>query len=135
MVMTSPILQLPREGAKFRVEMDALDVAMGTMLSQSINGSEWHLVAFPSETLGEHEANYLTYNKELLVIVRSVPEWRHILLSGEQPFEILTDHRNLVYYRDPQRLSRRQARCQYNYRTMSLQLNTYWEKETTWQMN
>src|ERR1700730_12354334 len=109
MVMTSPILQLPREGAKFRVEMDALDVAMGTMLSQSINGSEWHLVAFPSETLGEHEANYLTYNKELLVIVRSVPEWRHILLSGEQPFEILTDHRNLVYYRDPQRLLRRQA--------------------------
>src|ERR1700719_5365249 len=36
-------------------------------------------------------------------------EWRHILLSGEPPFEILTDHRNLVYYRDPQRLSRRQA--------------------------
>src|ERR1700726_1284281 len=34
MVMTSPILQLPREGAKFRVETDASDVAMGVMLSQ-----------------------------------------------------------------------------------------------------
>src|ERR1700731_3147504 len=109
MVMTSPILQLPREGAKFRVETDTLDVAMGTMLSQSINGSKWHPVAFQSKTLREHEANYLTYDKELLVIVRAVQEWRHILLSGEQPFEILMDHRNLVYYRDPQRLSWRQA--------------------------
>ena len=109
MVMTSPILQLPREGAKFRVETDTLDVAMGTMLSQSINGSKWHPVAFQSKTLREHEVNYLTYDKELLAIVRVTQEWRHILLSGEQPFEILTDHRNLVYYRDPQRLSWRQA--------------------------
>src|ERR1700731_1355381 len=109
MVMTSPILQLPREGAKFRVETDALDVAMGAMLSQSINRSEWHPVTFQSKMLGEHKANYSTYDKELLAIVRAVQEWRHILLSGEQPFEILTDHRNLVYYRDPQKLSRRQA--------------------------
>src|ERR1700731_448334 len=109
MVTTSPILQLPREGAKFRVETDTLDVATGVMLSQSINGSEWHPVAFQLKTLGEHEANYSTYDKELLAIVRAVQEWRHILLSGEQPFEILTDHRNLVYYRDPQRLLRRQA--------------------------
>ena len=65
---------------------------------------------FPSKTLGEHKANYSTYDKELLAIVRAVQEWRHILLSGEQPFEILMDHRNLVYYRDPQRLSQRQAR-------------------------
>src|SRR6202045_279423 len=110
MVTTSPILQLPREGAKFLVEMDALDVAMGVMLSQSINGSEWHPVAFQSKTLGEHKANYSTYDKELLAIVRAVQEWRHILLSREQPFEILTDHWNLVYYRDPQRLLWRQAR-------------------------
>src|ERR1700731_3044402 len=59
--------------------------------------------------LGEHKANYSTYNKELLAIVRAVQEWRDILLSGEQLFEILTDHRNLVYYRDLQRLLRRQA--------------------------
>ena len=109
MVTTSPILQLPREGAKFRVETDALDVAMGAMLSQSINRSEWHPVAFQSKMLGEHEANYSMYDKELLVIVRAMQEWRHILLSGEQPFEILTDHRNLVYYRDPQKLLQRQA--------------------------
>ena len=96
MVMTSPILQLPREGVKFRVETDASDIATGMMLSQSINGSEWHPVAFQSKMLGEHKVNYSTYDKELLVIVRVVQEWRHILLSREQPFEILTDHRNLV---------------------------------------
>jgi len=95
--MTSPILQLPKEGAKFRIETDASDVATGAMLSQSINGSKWHPVGFQLKTLGEHEANYSTYDKELLAIVRAVQEWRHILLSGEQPFEILTDHRNLMY--------------------------------------
>ena len=73
--MTSPILQLLKEGAKFRVETDASDVAMGAMLSQSIDGSKWHLVAFQSKMLGEHEANYSTYNKELLAIVRAVQEW------------------------------------------------------------
>src|ERR1700731_2670445 len=109
MVMTSLILQLLREGAKFRVEMDESDVAMGTMLSQLINRSEWHPVAFQSKMLGEHKVNYSTYNKELLAIVRATQEWRHILLSGEQLFEILTDHRNLVYYRDPQRLLQKQA--------------------------
>ena len=96
--MTSLILQLPREGAKFRVKTDVSDVATGAMLSQSIDGSEWHLVAFQSKTLGEHEANYSTYDKELLAIVRAIQEWQHVLLSGEQLFEILTDHRNLVYY-------------------------------------
>src|ERR1700726_3479800 len=107
--MTSLILQLPREGAKFRVKTDVSDVATGAMLSQLIDGSEWHPVAFQSKMLGEHEVNYSTYNKKLLAIVRVVQEWQHVLLSGEQPFEILTDHRNLVYYRDPQRLSWRQA--------------------------
>ena len=71
---------------------------MEAMLSQSIDRSEWHLVGFQLKMLGEHEVNYSTYDKELLVIVRMLQEWQHILLSGEQPFEILTDHRNLVYY-------------------------------------
>ena len=79
------------------------------MLLQSIEGGEWHLVAFQSKTLGEHKVNYLTYNKELLAIVRALQEWQHVLLSGEQPFKILTNHQNLVYYRDPQKLSRGQA--------------------------
>ena len=64
-----------REGAKFRVETDASDVATGVMLSQSIDGSEWHPVAFQLKMLGEHEANYSTYNKELLAIVRAIQEW------------------------------------------------------------
>src|ERR1700720_3914641 len=70
---------------------------------------KWHPVAFQSKTLGEHEVNYSTHDKELLTILRALQEWRHVLLSGEQPFEVLTDHRNLVYFKDPQRLSRRQA--------------------------
>ena len=74
LVMTSPILQLPKEGAKFRVETDASDITMGAMLSQLINRSEWHPVAFQSKTLGEHEVNYLTYDKELLAIVRAIQE-------------------------------------------------------------
>ena len=36
--------------------------------------------------------------------------WRHLLLGARQTFEIWTDHQNLQYFRQPQKLNCRQAR-------------------------
>jgi hypothetical protein len=36
-------------------------------------------------------------------------EWRSLLISTSEPFEIHTNHRNLTYFRDPQKLTRRQV--------------------------
>jgi transposase InsO family protein len=58
----------------------------------------------------EAERNYEIYDKEMLAIIRSLEDWRHYLEGLPQPFTIVTDHRNLEYWRTAQNLSRRQAR-------------------------
>ena len=49
---------------------------------------------------------------ELAAVIFALQEWRHYLLDAKHPFEILTDHQNLIYFKRPQDLSRRQARWQ-----------------------
>jgi hypothetical protein len=45
----------------------------------------------------------------MLAIMRALDEWRSLLIGTRRPFEIHTDHRNLTYFRDPQKLTSRQA--------------------------
>jgi hypothetical protein len=40
----------------------------------------------------------------------ALDEWRPYLLHAAEPFEIWTDHKNLAYFRQPQKLNGRQAR-------------------------
>ena len=54
--------------------------------------------------------NYEIWDKELLAIINALKEWRHYLIGTEAPFQIWTDHKNLEYFRKPQKLNRRQAR-------------------------
>jgi hypothetical protein len=55
------------------------------------------------------QRNYQVYDKEFLAIMHSLTEWRKYLLGAKQTVEIITDHRNLEYYRKPQNLTRQQA--------------------------
>jgi predicted transcriptional regulator len=55
------------------------------------------------------QRNYQVYDKELLAVMHSLTEWWKYLLGAKEPINIVTDHRNLEYYRQPQNLSRRQA--------------------------
>ena len=56
------------------------------------------------------ERNYPIHDKELLSVIRALQEWRHLLEGAKHQFEILNDHRNLVYFATSQNLNRRQAR-------------------------
>ncbi|KAF7762581.1 hypothetical protein Agabi119p4_9174 [Agaricus bisporus var. burnettii] len=60
--------------------------------------------------LSEAERNYEIYDKELLAIIKALKLWRHYLLDAKEQFEIWTDHENLKYFREPQKLNARQAR-------------------------
>jgi len=40
----------------------------------------------------------------------ALEEWRQYLLGAKEVFEIFTDHKNLEYFRKPQKLNWRQAR-------------------------
>ncbi len=50
------------------------------------------------------------YDKELLAIIDALLVWRKYLLGAKHVFEIWTDHLNLLFYRQPQNLTRWQAR-------------------------
>lgn len=56
------------------------------------------------------ERNYEIYNKEMLTIIHALEDWRHYLEGLPQPFDIISDHRNLQYWHTAQNLTRRQAR-------------------------
>jgi hypothetical protein len=49
---------------------------------------KWHPVAFYSKSLNDVQRNYVIHDKEILVIVRALEEWRHFLEGAQHPVEI-----------------------------------------------
>ena len=70
----------------------------------------WRPVVFLSKSLNETERNYEIHDKEMLVIVRGLEAWRHLLEGAQFKFKIWTDHKNLEYFMKAQKLNKRQAR-------------------------
>jgi hypothetical protein len=99
---------LPNEEGTFCVEVNASNVGTGAVLSQEQQG-KWHPVAFMSKSLLDAERNYKIYDKELLAIIKALKVWRHYLVHARNQFEIWTNHENLKYFREPQKLNARQA--------------------------
>ena len=56
------------------------------------------------------ELNYFIHDKELLAIVRALEEREPELLSLQEPFLVVTDHRALASFMTKQKLNARQAR-------------------------
>jgi hypothetical protein len=89
--------------------VDSSNFANGDIISQLIDG-HWRPIAFRSQSLNPAQRNYEIYDKELLAIIEALREWHHYLLGHH--FEIWTDHQNLTYFREAQKINRRQA-CWY----------------------
>ena len=110
---STPVLRMPTDEGKYRVEADSSDFATGAVLSQEQEG-KWWPIAYMSKSLNSVERNYDIYDKELLAIVRALDEWSQYLRGTPQRFEILTDHKNLQYFQTQCKLNRRQARWPYS---------------------
>ena len=83
---------------KLRVEVNTLDYATGSVLSIEGEDGKWRLVTFLSKSLNEIKRNYEIYDKEMLVIIRELEAWRHLLEGAQFKFEIWMDHKNLKYF-------------------------------------
>ena len=105
-----PVLAAPDIDKKIRMEVDASDYATGGVLLMECKDGLWRPVAFLSKLLNETERNYEIHDKEMLVIVRGLEAWRHLLEGAQFKFEIWTDYKNLEYFMKAQKLNRRQAR-------------------------
>ena len=99
------MLAIPSDHGHFRIETDASDFAMGAILSQQSEDGLWRPVAFISKSLNDAERNYEIYDKEMLAIMHAFYEWLQYLKGTKYPIEVLTDHKNLTYFRKLQNLN------------------------------
>ena len=106
----APILALWHEDRFTVLEADCAGYSMGGCLSQYDPQGRLRPIAYFSKKLSPAECNYDIHDKELLVIVRCLEEWRGELVGLTQPFVILSDHRNLQYFMTSRKLSERQVR-------------------------
>ena len=106
-----PVLMMPDLTRPFQIETDASKYATGAVLTQLGPDGERHPISFISKTLSPTERNYeIIYDRELLAIIRALKEWRHYIQGSTHSTTILSDHKNLMYYREVKNLTRRQAR-------------------------
>ena len=89
---------------------DASLTASGGILMQKDFNGDLHPCAYHSATFAPAEWNYDIYDRELLAVIQALKEWRHYLTGTEHPVTVITDHKNLGYFKQPQNLSYWQAR-------------------------
>ncbi len=91
------------------IKTDVSDRVITGILSQKHPDGEWYPVAFFSKTMTLAECNYEIYDKKILVIVRSLQEWRPELERTHSQIQIFTNHKSLEYFMTTKELTARQA--------------------------
>jgi hypothetical protein len=105
-VTSKPILTQPILMDQFDLEVDASGFTVGTVLLQKKADSKKYPVAYYSVTLNATEHNYDIYNLKVLAIVKALQHWRYLLAGAPHKTCIFSEHMNLQYWRNPQKISR-----------------------------
>ena len=108
-LISAPVLALPQDKGRWKVETDASNLATSGVLSQQQEDGTWRVVDYISKALTAAEKNYDVYDKEFLAVIRAMRKWRAYLIGVEETIEIWTDHVNLQYFQKPQKLKPRQV--------------------------
>ncbi|KAK1793770.1 hypothetical protein P4O66_001506 [Electrophorus voltai] len=105
----APILRHPAPTVPFIVEADTSNIGVRAALSQRCQGDKLHPMAYFSKKLSPMEQNYGIGEYKLLTIKLALEEWRHSLEDSNNPFLVITDHRNLEYMHAARQLNPRQV--------------------------
>ena len=97
---------MPDHTKPFQIEMDASKYVTESVLTQLDSNRARHPVSFISKTLSQAERNYDIYDRELLAIIQALEEWRHYIQGSPHTTIILSDHKNLTYFREAKKLNR-----------------------------
>jgi len=97
-ITSAPTLTFPSRSGLFCLECDASNFTTGAILSQQQEDGLFHLIGFMSKSFSDMEQNYQIHDKEMLVIMHALEEWRHFLEGSNQKFKIHMDHKNLSYF-------------------------------------
>ena len=96
---SAPILTHVDPQKPFIIEVNTLDFALGSILSQQGDDEKLHPVFFYSRKFDTLEINYEIHDKELLAIVDSFAQWRHFLEGSPHKFIVFSDHKSRAYFR------------------------------------
>jgi hypothetical protein len=109
-ILDNPSVKQPDLNKPFFLQVDASAFATGAILTQNDERGKHLAVGFHSQTFNEAEQNYDIHDRELLAVFRGLTHHHHLLLSSPFLVTVLTDHKNLKYYRHPQHINQRIAR-------------------------
>jgi len=109
-MITEPILQHFDPERPVTIETDSSDYAIGAICSQPDEKGTLHPVAYYSRKLKDPERNYDIHDKELLAMVEALRKWDTYCKTTGPKITILTDHKNLEYWKTKKDLNLRQAR-------------------------
>src|SRR3984885_6630266 len=104
-----PVLRTSDWEKQFIMETDASGYALGAVLMQEFEDG-LHPIAFHSRSLLPAECNYDAHDKELAAVVYGFKCARPFLLGAKHAIRVRTDHKNLQYFQQPQKINGRQAR-------------------------
>ena len=104
-VTSKPVLAHPELDKQFEVEVDTSGFALGAVLLQKKADGKKHPIAYYLSTLNAAEHNYDIYELEYLAIHRVMMHWQHFLVGSPHKVIIHSNHQNLMYWKDPQKLS------------------------------
>ena len=77
---------------------EGINCNTGGVLSMKCEDEQWRLIVYLSKYLNKIEKSYEIHNKEMLVVIRGLENWQHLLKSTKFKFEVWTDHKNLEYF-------------------------------------
>jgi len=109
-VTSEPVLAYPDPERPFELEVDASAYAVGAILFQRDAQDRKRDVGYFSKALNPAERNYDIWDREFLAVIKALGNWQHILIGSPHKIIVWTDHANLQYYRQPQKVNRRVAR-------------------------
>jgi RNase H-like domain found in reverse transcriptase len=104
-----PALRCPDWSKRFILETDALGYTLGAVISQEFDDGIYP-IAFHSQSLLPAKKNYDTHDKELAAVLFRFKCGQPLFLGTAQPIEVRTDHKNLQYFHQLQKITGRQAR-------------------------
>ena len=93
-IIRSPVLATFDLNAKHRVSADASKEALGAVLLQRNNGSQWQLVEYASRKMTEAEKRYAMVEKEALATTWACEKFDYYLVGRH--FQVETDHKPLI---------------------------------------
>jgi reverse transcriptase-like protein len=91
------------------MDTDASDFALSAVISQEFDDGR-HPIAFHSCTLLPAKCNYDVHDKEMATIVYGFKCGYPYFLAANHPIVICTDHKNLQYFCQLQKITSHQAR-------------------------